>query len=47
MVGFRAADLHEYPTTIYLCLPVDSMQSHYRWLRLVQVAGTVLARMGA
>src|SRR6202035_63885 len=36
------------PTTIYLCLPVGRMQSHYRWLRLVvQMACTVLEQMGA
>jgi type IV secretion system protein VirD4 len=36
-----------YPTTIYLCLPVSRMQSHYRWLRLiVQMACTVLEQMG-
>jgi type IV secretion system protein VirD4 len=35
------------PTTIYLCLPVGRMESHYRWLRLVvQMACTVLERMG-
>lgn len=35
------------PTTIYLCLPVGRMESHYRWLRLViQLACTVLERMG-
>jgi type IV secretion system protein VirD4 len=36
------------PTTLYLCLPVGRMQSHYRWLRLiVQMACTVLEQMGA
>jgi type IV secretion system protein VirD4 len=36
------------PTTIYLCLPVGRMESHYRWLRLVvQMACTVLERMGS
>jgi hypothetical protein len=36
------------PTTIYLCLPVGRMESHYRWLRLVvQIACTVLEQMGA
>jgi len=36
-----------YPTTIYLCLPVSRMESHYRWLRLiVQMACTVLEQMG-
>jgi len=35
------------PTTIYLCLPVGRMESHYRWLRLiVQLACTVLEKMG-
>jgi type IV secretion system protein VirD4 len=35
------------PTTIYLCLPVGRMESHYRWLRLiVQMACTVLERKG-
>jgi type IV secretion system protein VirD4 len=35
------------PTTIFLCLPVGRMESHYRWLRLVvQLACTVLERMG-
>ncbi len=35
------------PTTIYLCLPVGRMESHYRWLRLiVQMACTVLEQMG-
>jgi len=35
------------PTTIYLCLPVGRMESHYRWLRLiVQMACLVLERMG-
>jgi type IV secretion system protein VirD4 len=36
------------PTTIYLCLPVGRMVSHYRWLRLVvQMACTILERFGA
>ncbi|HEY0256967.1 MAG TPA: type IV secretory system conjugative DNA transfer family protein [Candidatus Methylacidiphilales bacterium] len=36
------------PTTIYLCLPVGRMESHFRWLRLVvQMACTVLERMGS
>jgi len=36
------------PTTIYLCLPVGRMESHYRWLRLiVQMACTVLEQKGA
>ncbi|MGD0185323.1 MAG: type IV secretory system conjugative DNA transfer family protein [Roseiarcus sp.] len=45
---FRLASLRaDRPTTIYLCLPVGRMQSHYRWLRLVvQMACTVLEQMG-
>jgi type IV secretion system protein VirD4 len=36
------------PVTIYLCLPVSRMESHYRWLRLVvQLACIALERMGA
>jgi len=35
------------PTTIFLCLPVSRMESHYRWLRLVvQMACTILERLG-
>lgn len=35
------------PATIYLCLPVGRMESHYRWLRLiVQMACTVLEKRG-
>jgi type IV secretion system protein VirD4 len=35
------------PTTIYLCLPVGRMESHYRWLRLVvQMACTMLEKLG-
>lgn len=35
------------PVTIFLCLPVGRMASHYRWLRLVvQMACTVLERFG-
>jgi type IV secretion system protein VirD4 len=35
------------PTTIYLCLPVGRMESHYRWLRLiVQMACTTLEQSG-
>ena len=35
------------PATIFLCLPVGRMESHYRWLRLiVQLACTVLEQMG-
>jgi type IV secretion system protein VirD4 len=45
---FRLGALRsERPTTIYLCLPVGRMESHYRWLRLiVQMACTVLEKMG-
>lgn len=45
---FRLASLRgERPTTIFLCLPVGRMASHYRWLRLiVQMACTVLEKMG-
>jgi type IV secretion system protein VirD4 len=45
---FRLADLRgARPTTIYLCLPVGRMESHYRWLRLVvQLACIALERMG-
>jgi len=45
---FRLAALRgDRPTTIYLCLPVGRMESHYRWLRLiVQMACTVLEQMG-
>jgi len=35
------------PTTIFLCLPVGRMESHYRWLRLVvQLACMALERLG-
>lgn len=35
------------PTTIYLCLPVGRMESHYRWLRMiVQQACTTLEKLG-
>jgi len=46
---FRLADLRgDRPTTIYLCLPVGRMESHYRWLRLVvQMACTALEQMGS
>lgn len=46
---FRLADLRSaVPTTIYLCLPVGRMESHYRWLRLVvQMACITLEKMGA
>jgi type IV secretion system protein VirD4 len=45
---FRLGALRgDRPTTIFLCLPVSRMESHYRWLRLVvQMACTVLERMG-
>jgi type IV secretion system protein VirD4 len=45
---FHLADLRgDTPTTIYLCLPVGRMESHYRWLRLiVQMACVTLERMG-
>ena len=34
--------------TIYMCLAVGRMKSHFRWLRLlVQMACTVLEQMGA
>lgn len=46
---FKLAELRgNTPTTIYLCLPVGRMESHYRWLRLiVQMACTVLEKLGA
>jgi type IV secretion system protein VirD4 len=45
---FKLADLRsDKPTTIYLCLPVGQMESHFRWLRLIiQLTCTVLERMG-
>ena len=45
---FRLCELRgDRPTTIYLCLPVGRMESHYRWLRLVvQLACTVLEKQG-
>jgi type IV secretion system protein VirD4 len=45
---FRLAGLRgERPMTIYLCLPVGRMESHYRWLRLVvQMACTALEQLG-
>lgn len=37
----------DHPTTIYLCLPVGRMESHYRWLRMiVQQACTTLEKLG-
>ncbi len=46
---FRLGALRgDRPVTIYLCLPVGRMRSHFRWLRLVvQMACTVLEQMGA
>jgi type IV secretion system protein VirD4 len=46
---FELASLRaDRPTTIYLCLPVGRMESHYRWLRMiVQMTCTVLEQMGA
>jgi type IV secretion system protein VirD4 len=45
---FRLGDLRSgRPTSIYLCLPVGRMESHYRWLRLVvQMACITLEKMG-
>jgi type IV secretion system protein VirD4 len=45
---FRLKELRaDQPATIYLCLPVGRMESHYRWLRLiVQMACTILERLG-
>ena len=45
---FRLGALRgDRPTTIYLCLPVGRIESHYRWLRLVvQMACTVLEKHG-
>ena len=45
---FRLAALRgDRPTTIYLCLPVGRMESHYRWLRLiVQMACLALEQLG-
>jgi type IV secretion system protein VirD4 len=49
----RRSDFHleelrgDRPMTVYLCLPVGRMESHYRWLRLVvQMACTVLEKLG-
>ena len=46
--SFRLADLRsDQPTTIYLCLPVGRMETHFRWLRLIaQMACTVLEQLG-
>lgn len=45
---FKLSDLRgDRPVTIYLCLPVGRMESHYRWLRLVvQLACIALERLG-
>lgn len=45
---FRLAALRgNRPTTIYLCLPVGRMESHYRWLRLVvQMTCLALEQLG-
>jgi type IV secretion system protein VirD4 len=45
---FRLTALRgDRPTTIYLCLPVGRMESHYRWLRLiVQMACLALEQLG-
>lgn len=46
--SFKLASLRgDRPTTIYLCLPVGRMESHFRWLRLIaQMACTVLEQLG-
>jgi len=46
---FSLASLRgERPVTIYLCLPVGRMESHYRWLRMfVQMTCMVLEQLGA
>jgi type IV secretion system protein VirD4 len=46
---FRLGDLRSgTPTTIFMCLAVGRMESHFRWLRLlVQMACVTLERMGA
>ncbi len=44
---FRLSALREKNTTIYLCMSVGEMESHYRWLRLiVRQALTELERQG-
>ncbi|MFZ0425213.1 MAG: type IV secretory system conjugative DNA transfer family protein [Xanthobacteraceae bacterium] len=45
---FRLSDLRGVvPTTIFMCLAVGRMESHFRWLRmLVQMASVALERMG-
>ena len=45
---FGLADLAgDRPTTVYLCLPVGRMETHFRWLRMiVQQACTTLERLG-
>jgi type IV secretion system protein VirD4 len=46
--SFRLADLRHKNMTIYLCMSVGEMESHYRWLRLiVRQALTALEREGA
>jgi type IV secretion system protein VirD4 len=45
--SFRLADLRHRNVTIYLCIAVGEMESHYRWLRLiVRQALTTLEREG-
>lgn len=45
---FRLRDLAgDQPITLFLCLPVGRMESHYRWLRMVvQQAMTCLEQLG-
>jgi type IV secretion system protein VirD4 len=45
---FKLASLRgDKPVSIYLCLPVGRMESHYRWLRLiVQMSCTLLEKLG-
>ena len=44
---FRLSGLREKQMTLYLCMSVGEMQSHFRWLRLiVRQALTVLERRG-
>src|SRR5258708_684562 len=45
---FRLVSLRgDRPTTLFLCLPVGRMESHYRWLRLiVQLACLALEQLG-
>jgi len=45
--SFRLKDLRHKNMTIYLCMSVGEMESHYRWLRLiVRQALTALEREG-